>query len=287
MPIREVFPRLGARAGSAVGVLLLALAAPLAAQQGTPGQRTGRALGTVTDRSNGTPVRDADVTLARSGTDAPVVSSQTDSAGFFVLDPVPPGTYTLVIGRIGYRPITYPITLGKGSDLEVRVALVPQALTLDPVVVTIRRRVSAEMQGFEARRVKGIGTFITREQIEQRRPAQVTDIFRTVPGVRIRPVNATGRSMLTMRGGCQPQMIIDGLPVASGYVSPDLTLRPQDIEAIEVYDAGTTPPQYGPTECGTIVFWTRKPRRSTSRGTPWKLLGGLAAVVAVMMTVFR
>lgn len=287
MAIWTVFPRRGAGAASALGVLLLAVAASVAAQQGPPRQKTGRALGTVTDRSDDTPVRGADVTLAPPGTNAPLVSAQTDSAGFFMLDPVPPGTYTLVIGRIGYRQITHVVTLEKGSDLEVTAALVPEALALDPVVVTIHRKVSWEMQGFESRRVKGIGTFITRQQIEERHPSQVTDIFRTVPGVRVRPVNATGRSMLTMRGGCQPQVIIDGLPVASGYVSPDLTFRPRDIEAIEVYDAATSPPQFGRTACGTIVFWTRRARRVTAGRTPWKLLGGLVAVVAVMMTIFH
>jgi len=103
----------------------------------------------------------------------------------------------------------------------------------------------------------------------------------------VESVNATGRAMLTMRDGCRPQMVMDGAPIASGYVSLDLTLRPEDIEAIEVYGPATTPPQYGATGCGTIVIWTRQPRRIPGRSTPWALLGGLAAVVALVAIIFR
>lgn len=280
-------PRGGVRTLSALGLLVLTAAAPLAARKATSAQKTGRVEGVVTDRSNGVPVLGADVTLSLSADSAPMARAETDSTGAFALDPVPPGSYTLVIRRMGYQELAYTFDLVEGSDFDVSAALVPQALSLDPIVVAVDRKISPEMRTFEARQATGIGTFITREEIERRRPTRTTDIFRTVPLVRVRPNNATGLSMLTMRNGCQPQMVIDGLPVASGYVSPDLTFRPDDIEAIEVYSAATTPPEYPYTGCGTIVVWTRQPKRMTGPPTPWKLLGGLAALVTLTSIIMR
>ncbi|HEU0052589.1 MAG TPA: hypothetical protein VFQ39_05405 [Longimicrobium sp.] len=44
---------------------------------------------------------------------------------------------------------------------------------------------SSRLEGFEARRERGNGRFVTREEVEQAHPARLTDLLRGVPGVRM------------------------------------------------------------------------------------------------------
>lgn len=122
----NVAPRAVALLGAALASA--ALAAPAAAQ-------TGSISGRVTDVYNGEPLAGVSVTLA--GEDA---GSATDGDGRFTLD-AEPGTRSLVFTLAGYEPRRLDgIRVAAAGQTEVEVALSPEELMLNPVVVTASRR---------------------------------------------------------------------------------------------------------------------------------------------------
>jgi hypothetical protein len=123
---------------------------------------------------------------------------------------------------------------------------------------SISRHVLAE---FWARKARGFGKYITRDDIEQRGGMHFTDLLRSIPSVQIQHVR--GRPELRFRGSvirdCPPQYWVDGIPLVRGSADE---FTPDNVEAIEVYAGpATTPPQYTTRNltCGTIIIWSRLP----------------------------
>ncbi|MCJ7629704.1 MAG: hypothetical protein MUO50_15115, partial [Longimicrobiales bacterium] len=88
----------------------------------------------------------------------------------------------------GFGRVTQRLELKRGREVDVRIELVPEPLELPPLVVVSERRSRLEVLGFYERRRLGQGYSLTREEIETRRPALASDLFRMVPGVR-RPLH--------------------------------------------------------------------------------------------------
>lgn len=232
--------------------------------------------GSVLDRQGDAPIAGARLLLQRRSPGSPASLIEADSVGAFEFPPVPAGPYTLLIRQVGYRDLVQELELGSDVRTELTASLVPDAVDLDPVIVTVERTAAPLLPEFEARRALGIGTFITREDVERRRPMRVSDLFRTVPGVRV-VSDRLGDAHLMLRGRCTPKVYMDGV-ATSEDLSIDLSLRPVDIEGIEVYSNATAPVEYGREACGVILVWTRVPQRVDGSAPWWKpllLLGAL------------
>ena len=152
---------------------------------------------------------------------------------------------------------------GVALDSDDDLSLVPQPAMLDPLDVSAKRRHVA-IEGFHQRRIQGIGTYITRDDITARNANQPTDVLRMMSGVQVvRTRTGSGIRFTSSSGGrrdCPPTMWIDGQR-APGIEIDELPIN--DIEGIELYrGSATTPPQftYGSgAACGTVVVWTRTP----------------------------
>lgn len=202
-------------------------------------------------------------------------SVTADDSGYFAIRRVRPGPFWLRASRIGYaRSKTPPWQLASGEALTVElrlnreaVVLAPlkvmaRAITVSPVLSNYRERVQRRMGGF----------FITREDIVNRKPARVTDLLETVPGITVQ----SGRGMASARmvsvgrgmqgaGGssCPVQIYVDGILATRGRqpVSPDDLVAPETLEGIEVYRGlSTVPAEFLTPEarCGVIAIWTRR-----------------------------
>lgn len=275
-----------AMAALATGPALLGAPHPLAAQ-GPPDsvvRSPATVTGEVVDVESGDPIPGALVTLAALADTGVVPPVQADSAGGFLFPPVESGRYLLHIARIGYRTLTDTILLARDGETRVQASMVPDAVDLEAVVVTAVRRTPPFMRDFQRRRARGIGSFITREDIEEQRPFVTSDLFRMLPGVRVVPRGATGGAALQMRGGCRPQLYIDGV-AAGPEMSVDLSLQPHDIEAVEVYSTAGAPVQYARSACGVILVWTRVPQPVANGRSFWKrlaIVSGLALGLLLM-----
>lgn len=213
------------------------------------------------------PLNAADVSVVGAG--ARVV---TGANGRFRLLQVPPGQYLLVVRRIGYAPTSGIVEVPVADTLRLAYTLARSTFALD-TVRTNSRRVTMRMADFEARRMQGMGQFITQEEIERRGSIQTSDFLRYMRGVQV-SVNTTqafaGTQVYSRREGggfdanqqqqyCPMQVLLDGI-ILPRYFNLDLLPPPKQIAGIEVYSgAASIPPQFGGVDrrCGVVAVWTR------------------------------
>jgi TonB family protein len=255
-------------AGIGLAVSALALApALLGAQDTTP---RGTISGIVRD-SSGAGIAGAEVSVAGTG-----LRAHTNSQGEFRLTNVPAGAVSVGVRRLGFVPAVASIVIAANETAAISVMVAPLAQSLAAIIVRGDRRFEdyGRLAGFYQRRSRSSGGhFITREQIDQRNPAQLTDLFRNVPGARI--YSSTFNSVVRFRGmRCAPLVWLDGFPATAAEFDLD-ALDPYVVEGIEVYlGVATVPPEFrwvrGGGSCGAIVIWTgfeerrRKARRAAS-----------------------
>jgi len=214
------------------------------------------------------------------------VARTTDRSGHATFAGLAPGSYGIVIERLGYGVARDSLDLRAGSRTLVTVELAAEALALEPIVVSTTRR-AADMGGFEQRRHTGLGHFITRSELEERHPIHVSDLLSPLAGVRVTPAPTRFGSEVRMRGGCLPDLVIDGVlmrPFAG--LGIDDYVAPGDVEAVEVYRGPQAPLQLSNSPCGAVVVWTRIGEPTRGGGATWKralAAGGLAALFFVIL----
>lgn len=265
----------------------MAVASPLAWAQERPGPpssaRPARLQGTVTDRETGAPIAQVAIILrmSRGATQpgAELAPRLTNEQGLFVFPAVQPGMYTIEISRIGYETLRDSLEIEANTELRMLVKMSVLAVELEPITVTAWVR-TGQMAGFYERRRTGLGTYITREDIEARNPLYVSDLLRTTPGVRVVPLASRGGGDVRLRGGCRPEVFVDGVLTAGGLAIDDF-LGVQDVEAIEVYRGPETPAQFKAGSCGAVVVWTRVPEPTPGTGSLWKRLAIATAFLAL------
>jgi len=235
--------------------------------------------GYLLEPESGEPVRGAEVSVRQNP--GPVrVSGTTNDRGFFRLQTGLPGTYELSARALGYSEIenqAVEVPPGKITVLEIR--MVPEALEMEPLVVTAEARTfHLEMEGFYERQTRGLdtGIFFDPETIETRMPGQVTDLFFGLLGTRV-VETVVGSRAVYFRGGerplagegdgiCWPMVYMDRQLIRSGGLGGDpadldAILTAFDVSAVEVYRTpAEIPPTFnGPNAgCGVIVLWTRR-----------------------------
>lgn len=253
--------------------------------QASPGVAVPRVVisGDVVDGRRLVALSGAVIQLVDTATGHIAASTESDEEGHFRLVPVPVGTYGLSIVRLGYQAASGTIWLDASEDPSLVVTMAPDDVDLEPVLVTVGRPLT-RLREFEQRKVIGNGTFITRADIEALRPLLVTDLFRTLPGVRVAP--GLFGNTLTLRDGCRPNLYFDGVAVDEA-LSLDLSLRPDDIEAIEVHSTASAPAQYSRNACGVILVYTREPVRVRGRSAWWKPLALAGGVLGLKLLFGR
>lgn len=250
-----------------IAVAGLIAAVPLAAQKPT------MLFGVVTN-ANGLPLKGVELLIANS-----TMKVTSNDSGVYIFESPPLGRVRVTARRIGFKPLEKGFKIERGENLQLDFSLEGVPELLDSVLVMTQQGGTSRMAEFWNRRQLGIGAFITRADIERRKPFNSTDLLRNVTGVRIigednamgRPVITMGRSGLGIKSGgrnstslagdCRVNYYLDGMWVPAGTFHPD-DLSPVSIEAIEIYrGASEIPPKFRAREtaCGLIVIWTREP----------------------------
>jgi hypothetical protein len=227
------------------------LAVPVTVARGS-----ARVSGTVRT-ADGRPLGGARVSVA--GTD---VAGTASPNGAFALAGLPAGTYSLEVKAIGYAPTRVAVNLARARPATVAVTVADRLNTLETVVVQAdQTRLQKDYTGFLERQKRGMGRYITEEDIAKRSPIQITDVLRTTPGLRVVPNGGFG-STVQGRGNCTPDLYIDGMRILDGTTEIDQLVRPTDVGGIEVYNGGSTVPvqfaSAGGGSCGVIAVWTKR-----------------------------
>ena len=141
----------------------------------------GRVRGHVTG-ATGRPISGARVTVWGTG-----METVTSSDGEFTLGNLPGGTHTLEARALGFAPALQPVDIVSGTPGAAEVELTNLGIMLDTIKVTAQRVYTRPLQDFERRKRMGFGRFFDETEIERRRPIFLTDLLRTLPGVRVVP----------------------------------------------------------------------------------------------------
>ena len=195
------------------------------------------------------------------------VRGVTDERGELRFSAVRGGPATVRIRRLGFQPVSVDVIVDQRVPAASIVTLLAIPQRLAPIVVRGSNSYTGRMAGFYQRRDLGIGHFVSREKLEHDNPAQITDVFRRLPGVQILSTRFI-RNAIRFRGnggGCWPLVWLDGAPLPTAEFDLDF-LSPQSIEGIEVYSGiSQIPPQFmgsrGLGSCGVIVVWSREGER--------------------------
>jgi len=218
-----------------------------------PARLTGKVV-----NAAGAPVANARVDV--SGTGAATLSRDDGTFGFSDL---PSGTQALVVRQLGFEPVEVAVELSSKAPRQVTVTLSKPARVLDPVAVTATSsKDGLDQVGFAQRKKTGFGYFMGPDEINDRQATRMTDLFRTVPSLRVVPSgnDYTVESARDATGGCV-NYVVDGAPYKSLYAGDvDRLMPPSDLAAIEVYTGSSTPPEFqqaGSSSCTTIVMWSK------------------------------
>lgn len=229
-----------------------------AGQSGEVDLTRGQIVGVVVDASTEGGLGGAYIRLVGSTLEGPVGDD-----GRFLLPRLQPGVYVLVTEQPGYRARSDTVQVEAGVVVQLRVPMTSTPIQLDPIEVRVQSKVLLR-RGFYERQQQGYaGAFISREDVEERAPRDVSELLDGLSGVRVLQNGIEGARVVFQRaidvnnsGVCRPALFLDG--VKSQIQLFDLILDPEHLEGVEVYVGAGVPGRYN-DPCGAILIWTRIP----------------------------
>lgn len=223
--------------GQLVAVALAAL--PLAAQQ-----TTGKIEGTVTDQAGG-PLANVQVVVVGTS-----FGSVSDGKGYYFINNVPVGGYTLRVQFIGYAPTEVQnVRVLGGQTITQDVKLAPAAVVVSGVTVT------AAANPLVPRDEVASKSIISGDAINHLPMDDVRNIIAVQPGV-VESGAGGGVSIRGSRPGDQ-NVYIDGAPVRStNNGGQAITVGTNSVEEASV-TTGALGVEFGDAQSGVISFTTR------------------------------
>ena len=248
------------------------------------GARDGRLTGIVVASVGGDPLAGASVGIVGGP------QTRTNARGEWTLSDVPHGTRMLDVRAVSYFPERRPVHVVANAS-PVHVALATVNAVLDTVRVTASAREGEESGGFQRRLRGSAGSFITADDIRRERPIVASDLFRTMPSVRM-TTSAIDKQILVRGVGanwCTPSIFVDGQFMFSASADEmDSWVNPDEIVGVEVYTGATAPAQFqrAGNRCGSIVIWTSQLKTGQSALSK-KRAGAVVALVAFAIAASR
>ena len=228
---------------------------------------------------------------------APEARTLTDSLGRFVLLGLSGDSVRLELLGIGYRPLTLTVSLPApvgGLDLIMQLdrTVLPEIRATARPAKPAKYLGTTKYDGFFQRQKLGLGTFITREQIERMNAFHTVEILRGIPGIHVNigngdPTDVDIRIPRCAGGSSRITVWIDGQMLRAGggqvgfdpvsgsglghpgrdYQLAEMLSRitPTGIEMMEVYrGASQIPGVFHWDGCAAIAIWTRYNRGADS-----------------------
>ncbi|MBI3792017.1 MAG: TonB-dependent receptor [Gemmatimonadetes bacterium] len=259
--------RVQSRSWSRLTASLAALLPALLSAQGVGG--------VVREPAGGPPIAGVRVSLVVvAGRPEQVVIS--DTAGRFAFTARTKGRYVVRAERIGFAAgVSDTIDVAAAGDRVVTIELAPVAQRLQGVATRGTRDAGIDfMRGFERRRLRGFGSFLTRAEISARGANLLTQLLRSMMGTElmlddqgnliVRASRGERTFGMTGTGPCRASVYVDGIERVGEAL--DRMVTPPSIEGIEVYPSAATLPiefRQGDAACGVVFIWTQ-----SSAGTP-------------------
>lgn len=249
------------QARSTFALAALCLASPVLAQSGR-----GTVRGIVVD-SVGRGLARVQVSIA--GTPFGAVTSDS---GRFTIRGIPLGSALVRARHVGFDPDSQRVPITELDTTSVKFVLHSSVVVLDAESITADPT-RGKMGPFNQRRSRGVGSFITRAEIEKRQAGSVSELLRYLPGVGVsqrmagepQPVHMQRSVNTTTTGKCEVLIYVDGHPYSGGNLDD---FSPNSLEGIEVYRSASEIPaafRSRDATCGVIALWTRDPESARQR----------------------
>ena len=186
----------------------------------------------------------------------------TGAGGVFRIDSLPSGTQSVVVRQIGLAPVEQPVELSTRQAADMTITMARAATVLAEVRVEAKADAGLEKVGFLQRKKAGFGYFLSDDDITKRAPNLLTDVFRTIPGLRVVPsgTDYVVQSARNVMGGCVRYFVDGAVWEAIFPGDVDRLVPPWEIGAIEIYNGTSVPAQFqmaGSSSCAAIVIWTK------------------------------
>jgi hypothetical protein len=211
--------------------------------------------GIVVGEDDRAPLSDAVVGVERRGRTLSSIRSGSD--GRFALEGVPPGASFITVRRLGYQPrkVEFDVSTATASA-PLELSLVPVATDIEAVTI---EGATGKLQAFNDRRARSsFGYFFDQNEIRKKSPRFVSELFRTIPGARLRASRRNG-NILELRN-CTPRIWLDGVRADNAEI--DELISPSEIAGLEIYPSfAGVPAEYMDKEnraCGVILVWSRQ-----------------------------
>ena len=203
--------------------------------------------------------------------------TSTDEEGQYLLVAPEPSNYYVHVKRIGYSEnIAGPYYIETGDTLNIVFRIMEVAESLGEITVegTPYEEFLTEnylkANNFYTRKKRGIGQFMTKKEIEDRKAIETSALFTGIHGIKRFYSNIGPPQLLNQHANCAPKIIINGMTLTSSspltlsgsggnFTSVDFLVNVDNLVGMEVYTSLIgQPAAYGPkSRCGAIVFWTR------------------------------
>lgn len=221
-------------------------------------QQSASINGFVTDATSGETLLLANVFIVGTTTGA-----ATNNAGYYTLTGLQPGSFILACTYLGFQEQRFEITLTPGQELRLDIALNPEGLEFEEVVVTAE----ADLQE-ENKRI-GVNQ-LSIQTVKQLPTVLEPDVFRSLqllPGVKSSSDFSSG---LYIRGGSPDQTLIllDRTTVYNpshffGFFS---TFNPDAIKDVRLFKGGY-PAEYGGRLGAVVDVYNKDGNRRETEGT--------------------
>ncbi len=197
----------------------------------------------------------------------------SNDSGAYRIAGLPQGALHVQFRHVGFAAETTTVSLAPGEARELLFALTHLAPATELEATLITERLRGKMGPFNTRRSRGVGTFITRTELEARHPSSISELLRYVTGVGVQqrmagepqPVQMQRSARTTLYGSCTVRLYVDGHRYENGNVDD---FHPTTVEGIEVYrSAAEVPADFRTNDaaCGVIAIWTRDPDAARRR----------------------
>jgi iron complex outermembrane receptor protein len=231
------------RVALAAALLSVGTTPPAAAQLAR--QAPTGITGTVVDAQTGTALPATRVRVLE-----PHRAEITHESGAFTFENLAPGTYTLVVERLGYRTSRQPVEVRSGELRQVRVELSVAAVELEGIMVT------GTLSGRAGKEVLSPTSVVSGAELDRRIGGTVAATLEDTPGVSVASVGpATARPVIRGLSGDRILVLEDGLrPGDLSSTSGDhaIAIEPLTAERIEVV-RGPMSLLYGSSALGGVV----------------------------------
>ncbi len=218
---------------------------------------TGKITGMVTEKTGGGPLQGANVFIQDT-----FLGATSDENGFFEIRGIPPGTYTLRVSFMGFKPLRRQVNITPDKHLELDFSLQETTILTEQIVVTSSRQ--PENLASAAASI----SVLEKSDIERRNSYKLDEALLAVPGVTLvgENINIRGGSGYNRLGGSRTLVLLDGVPILTsdlGTVNWNI-IPVTEVEHMEVLKGAASSLYGSGAISGVVNILTKLPSKTHS-----------------------